>query len=39
MIIALICYILSKRSALSKKEEGKLKDLTDMIAKTYGFKK
>lgn len=39
MIIALICYLISKRPALSKKEEQELKELDDIIAKTYGFKK
>lgn len=39
MIIALICYLISKRPSLSKKEEKELKELDDIIAKTYGFKK
>lgn len=39
MIIALICYLISKRPALSKKEERELKELDDIIARTYGFKK
>lgn len=37
--IALICYLISKRPALSKREERELKELEDIIAKTYGFKK
>lgn len=39
MIIALICYLISKRPALSKKEKKELQELDDIIAKTYGFKK
>lgn len=39
MIIALICYLISQRPALSKKEEQELKELDDVIAKMYGSKK
>lgn len=39
MITGLICLAISKRPALSKKEEKELKELDDIIAKTYGFKK
>ena len=39
MIIGLICYLIARRPALSKKEEQELKELDDIIAKTYGFKK
>lgn len=35
----LICYVLAQRPALSKGEEQELKELDDIIAKTYGFKK
>ncbi|MFR1823019.1 MAG: hypothetical protein ACLSXJ_06590 [Clostridium saudiense] len=38
-IAGLICYLIAQRPALSKKEEKKLKELDDIIAKTYGFKK
>lgn len=39
MIAGVICYLISKRPALSKKEEKELKELDDTIAETYGFKK
>ena len=38
MIIALICYLISKRPSLSKKEEKELKELDDIIAKTYDLR-
>ncbi len=38
-LASLVCYILSQRPALSKKEEKELKELDDIIAKEYGFKK
>lgn len=38
-IAGLICYLIAQRPALSKKEEKELKELDDIIAKTYGFKK
>lgn len=39
IIAGLICFIISQRPALSKKEEQELKELDDIIARTYGFKK
>lgn len=39
MVIGLICLAISKRPALSKQEEQELKELDDIIARTYGFKK
>lgn len=39
ILAGLVCYILSQRPALSKREERELKELEDIIAKTYGFKK
>ena len=39
IIAGLICFIISQRPALSKKEEKELKELDDIIARTYGFKK
>ena len=38
-IAGLICYLISQRPALSKKEEKELKKLDDIISETYGFKK
>lgn len=39
ILAGLICYILSTIPPLSKKDEKELKELDDIIAKTYGFKK
>ena len=39
IIAGLICYLIAQRPALSKKEERELKELDDIIARTYGFKK
>ena len=39
MIIALICYLISKRPALSKKEEKELRELDNEIIRLYGGKK
>lgn len=39
MIIALICYLISKRPALSKKEEKELQELDNEISRLYGGKK
>mgnify|MGYP000130767185 CR=1 FL=1 len=39
LIAGLVCYVLSQRPALSKKEEQELKELDDIIAEAYGFKK
>lgn len=39
ILAVLVCYVLSQRPALSKKEEKELKELDDTIAETYGFKK
>ncbi|MDB2088102.1 hypothetical protein PM004_02075 [Clostridium paraputrificum] len=39
MIIALICYLISKRPALSKKEEKELQELDNEIIRLYGGKK
>lgn len=38
LVAGLVCYVLSQRPALSKKEEQELKELDDIIAKTYGGK-
>ena len=37
-LAGLVCFILSQRPALSKREEKELKELDDIIAKTYGGK-
>ncbi|WP_195245225.1 hypothetical protein [Clostridium celatum] len=39
MVIALICFIISQRPALSKKEEKELKRLDNIISEMYGGKK
>lgn len=39
ILAGLVCYILSNRQALSKKEEKELKELDNIIAEAYGFKK
>lgn len=39
MIAGVICYLIAQKPALSKKEEKELKELDDIIAETYGFKK
>lgn len=38
MTASLICYLLSQRPALSKRDEKKLKELNDIIARAYGGK-
>lgn len=38
VLVGLICFILSQRPALSKKEEKELRELDDIIARTYGGK-
>ena len=38
IVAGAICYLLSQRPALSKREERKLKELDDIIGKTYGGK-
>lgn len=38
LIAGLICYIVSKRPALSKKEERELKKLDKIIAEMFGGK-
>lgn len=37
-IAGLICFIISTRPALNKKEQKDLRELNDYIAKTYGGK-
>lgn len=39
IIMGLICLIIGKKPALSKKEEQDLKELDDIIDREYGFKK
>lgn len=39
MITGLICLAISKRAALSKKEEQELKELDNEISRLYGGKK
>ena len=38
ILAGLVCHLLSQRPALSKKEERELKELDDIIARTYGGK-
>ncbi|MFQ9977098.1 hypothetical protein [Clostridium cadaveris] len=39
MIIGLICYVISQRPVLSKKEEKELQELDNEISRLYGGKK
>lgn len=39
VLAGLVYYLIAQRPALSKKEEKELKELDDIIAETYGFKK
>ncbi len=38
MVAGLVCYIISTRPALSKKEEKELRDLDNELARLYGGK-
>ena len=38
LIAGLVCYVLSQRPALSKKEEKQLKELDKELARLYGGK-
>lgn len=38
VLAGLVCYLLSLRPTLSKKEERELQELTNIIAETYGGK-
>lgn len=38
-MVGLVCLAISKRPALIKKEEQELKELDDIIARTYGGKR